>query len=805
MIIKFLKSGTGDPKLAVSYLLGAQDHLGDFRAEVEILRGDPKTFTSIAESIQFQYCYTSVVIAWSPDDFVSNEQLQEVLDLFEEHAFVGLSPSQYHMTAVMHADEDGSKHLHILVPRVELSTGKSLNIAPPGHHHYFDPLRDFLNLKYDWARPDDPKRLKTTRPKNHHQIQNAAAIRAKLETLPKKTRVELINQYIEQRIIFGIINTREDLINCLSELGEVKRNNANYISIKSTKATDRLKGEFYNADFSYDAYRKNREGQARARSILHESQAELPRSSSEHENCFKRIEAVRRKRYEYNKKYYRTSVSEFERIIEQQARLSPTLGATVVAEFKRERNHGSGVVALPKGNGQTVFENSENVREPTAVSKEHSHRIKQNFGFIQSNLRKQYSTSAEQCRYFEFKAINPENTEPNSNQRQSSKRHDHSIKSIFWRAARNNTDAEKAAIPKVQLVHWDIRNIQHCLNTFKFYLSLNIGARNERNTTTNSKEPINHYAREDDSRVETGAEYTAGGKPAKQGHSRSTENIYQRARKVAVTTEKLSRSYDKRKLSYDYEVERYESEVKSKRTGTQALSRRVIQGNFIQRTNRFFGDIKEQIRNTFRKLIDQFVSSALSSERSTDVYKRIEVKDSRTKLSTNDKFAMTAISTKLAQLDNQYPHLHFAKSLQNVVNAEANLLEQMNVGLSKENIDLYVDDHLFFIGKCLNEIKGEINLMGINELDSLKEFTIVIERYLDQVELNNAAKDIVIHSQDEKHQINKIIQEFNNGLVDRKAELIKESEPAKQNDNVKPEYRIIKQNNSNSMDDIQPL
>ncbi len=46
------------------------------------------------------------------------------------------------------------RHLHILVPRFELTSGKSLNIAPPGHQKYFDALRDYFNIKKNWARPD---------------------------------------------------------------------------------------------------------------------------------------------------------------------------------------------------------------------------------------------------------------------------------------------------------------------------------------------------------------------------------------------------------------------------------------------------------------------------------------------------------------------------------------------------------------------------------------------------------------------------------------------------------------------------
>ena len=74
MILKFLAHGVGDPRKAVAYILSDKDHLGEQRAGVEILRGDPVVFSTIASSLDFKYLYTSFVIAWSSDDQVSDLQ-----------------------------------------------------------------------------------------------------------------------------------------------------------------------------------------------------------------------------------------------------------------------------------------------------------------------------------------------------------------------------------------------------------------------------------------------------------------------------------------------------------------------------------------------------------------------------------------------------------------------------------------------------------------------------------------------------------------------------------------------------------
>jgi hypothetical protein len=120
MYFKFLPHGQGDPAQAASYLVDEVDHLNRPRADVQVLRGDPQTFVAISESIQNEWIYTSGVIAWSKSDNPSDKEINEVLDAFEKHAFAGLQPHQYHFTAVLHEEDDGSKHVHFLLTRLEL-------------------------------------------------------------------------------------------------------------------------------------------------------------------------------------------------------------------------------------------------------------------------------------------------------------------------------------------------------------------------------------------------------------------------------------------------------------------------------------------------------------------------------------------------------------------------------------------------------------------------------------------------------------------------------------------------------------
>lgn len=304
MLIKFLSVGTGDPKKAAAYVLGEKDHTGKIRAGVEILRGDPEIFNALAQSVRFQYCYTSAVIAWAPEDQVTDAQIQEVLDVFEQHAFAGLESDQYHMTAVQHREDDGSRHLHILIPRLELKSGKSLNVAPPGHRHYFDPLRDYFNYKYTWARPDDPLRMKNLVLPRHLQLHDVAAVKLGLQARKKKARIELIHQFVESRILHEVIHDRQSLLTALREIGEITRPAHDYISLKTIDGTDRLRGAFYHEQFSFAAYCENR----RRAEVDAKSQKFDARQSAEYseqlQQYMQRLESVRNKRQQYNKTYY---------------------------------------------------------------------------------------------------------------------------------------------------------------------------------------------------------------------------------------------------------------------------------------------------------------------------------------------------------------------------------------------------------------------------------------------------------------------------------------------------------------------
>ena len=320
--IKFLGHGRGAAVHASAYLLDQLDHLGNVRAGIEVLRGDATTFNAICDSSPHLWKYTSGVIAWSKDDAPTDEQIREVLDDFEKHAFSGLDPSQYHLFAVQHTDDDGSKHIHVLVPRLDLHSSKSLNIAPPGHEKHFDSLRDYFNTKYQWSRPDDLNLTHTTQEPNYVAKLNAQAKNIfsshELETLTKKQFCKEIDNYVHTLLKTKMAENRADIIKCIEQLGGIE-------SIKQSKEfltvtlkdgkKHRLKGDFYHEQFEIRSYAEHLRTAAESRP----SPSELAAALKDAEQL---RATYRAKREAYNQQHYAFAASTAD---DNSSRIAPKL------------------------------------------------------------------------------------------------------------------------------------------------------------------------------------------------------------------------------------------------------------------------------------------------------------------------------------------------------------------------------------------------------------------------------------------------------------------------------------------------
>lgn len=288
MHIKFLSHGEGSGKDAIDYLLAEKDHQGKVRAEVTVLRGNPGLVADVVDSLEFKHRYTSGVIAWSAEDNPSNVEIEAVLTDFEKLSFSGLEQERNSWTAIKHSDHDGGVHVHILAARVDLKTGKSMNIAPPGWQKDFDSLREYHNHKNDWARPDDPSRSRLFQPGHRLFLEKA--------NNPK----QVLTDYLVKCIDAGIVSDREDIKQQLATVGKITRAGKNYISVKPegfSKAI-RLKGGIY--DEKFDARACSFAGKENNRGDYSGRGNSLERAG-EAQEVFKR--AVERRR-EYNAQRY---------------------------------------------------------------------------------------------------------------------------------------------------------------------------------------------------------------------------------------------------------------------------------------------------------------------------------------------------------------------------------------------------------------------------------------------------------------------------------------------------------------------
>jgi hypothetical protein len=238
--IKFLEQGSGSGESAANYLLQDRDHTGENRAGIDVLLGNPHAVAAVADSLDFKRKYSSAVISWAPTDRPTPEEIKEVVSDFEKMARAGLG-DRVPLAVVQHDEPGGGVHVHILIARVDLETGKTYNPAPPGWQRSFDPIRDYHNAQHDWARPDDPDRARMIAPAGH-KLKNKDARQAKND----------LSLYIKDAVDNGLASNRADVISALAEFGEITRAGKNYISVKPPgfEKPIRLKGGYFNEQFS---------------------------------------------------------------------------------------------------------------------------------------------------------------------------------------------------------------------------------------------------------------------------------------------------------------------------------------------------------------------------------------------------------------------------------------------------------------------------------------------------------------------------------------------------------------------------
>lgn len=316
MYIKVFAHGQGRGELATDYLV-RKDCPNRDTAPPIALRGESELTAQLINCLDTSWKYTSGVLSWHPDDKISPKQEKELMNDFEKIAFAGFEQEQYSILWVRHSHANHHE-LHFVIPRVELTTGKSFNPCPPGWQKDFDKLRDLYNIKENWARPDDPERQRLFTPPQadikYNRLKRWGQDIKKNEV--DKIR-ELLIDFTLKRISSGVIENRDDIIKSFKDLGlQINRKGKDYITIQDAESNKkiRLKGGIFCETWRLgtESTRKTTDRQKHTR----ESRTnELTRLRKELEEVHQKRSNYNRGRYRNNQKSYKlTYENELENI-----------------------------------------------------------------------------------------------------------------------------------------------------------------------------------------------------------------------------------------------------------------------------------------------------------------------------------------------------------------------------------------------------------------------------------------------------------------------------------------------------------
>lgn len=270
MLIKMFARGIGKGKGPVEYCINRVVPAFDPESRKRIpgkfvtrdplpvvLRGDPGRTIMLIDSSENKWKYSSGVIAFDSSDNPSDSEIDNVMESFETVAFAGLDKDQYDILWIKHLHE-GNVELHFVVPRLELTTGKAMNIAPPGYEKTFDAWRNSFNYEKGWASPAEPERARLVKQDDHVLKSDKARLKAALGLSDDPKRV--ITEYIVTCIESGSVTNRPDIVAMLKNAEiEVTRQGKDYLSIRPEPGAKpvRLKGALYDERFEIKFDRAN--------------------------------------------------------------------------------------------------------------------------------------------------------------------------------------------------------------------------------------------------------------------------------------------------------------------------------------------------------------------------------------------------------------------------------------------------------------------------------------------------------------------------------------------------------------------
>lgn len=247
MIIRIFDSGTSNGASPVRYLLSDENHEGQARSEQPVvLAGSPEATIDVIDSIKRKHKYVSGTIAFRDNERPIRKQMMQIIDAFKNTVCPGLDGRHYNSLFVLHV-ENGVPHIHFVVPGLEFSSKRRLNIHPPGARNIalYESFTRCMNHELGYAQVvPDPIKL-------------ALSDFERKTTDGKQDRSNkmFLHTRLVKAVRTGQIANREELCQFLEkDFGvEITRKGADYISVKfpGAEKAKRLRGPLYNEAADY--------------------------------------------------------------------------------------------------------------------------------------------------------------------------------------------------------------------------------------------------------------------------------------------------------------------------------------------------------------------------------------------------------------------------------------------------------------------------------------------------------------------------------------------------------------------------
>lgn len=249
MIVRVFKAGISRGESPVNYLMSDRDHTGQKRAVApQILEGSPDLTIAVINSIHRKHKYVSGAIAFRDNEQPTCDQMHEVIRSFKKTVCPGLGPEHFNSLFVLHRDK-GNTEIHFVVPMVEMTTSKRMNIHPPGQQNIklFEAFTQVANHRFGYAQVvPDPLKLALSDFERHTP-----------EGKADRGNKLYLHTRLTKAIRSGQIANRDQLCEFLTEQYgvDVTRKGRDYLSMKFPGAAKakRFRGPLYNANSNYAA------------------------------------------------------------------------------------------------------------------------------------------------------------------------------------------------------------------------------------------------------------------------------------------------------------------------------------------------------------------------------------------------------------------------------------------------------------------------------------------------------------------------------------------------------------------------